>query len=937
MDALITDPSKEGQTTSKKTTPKKPSSIASSKSKNTTKKARKLAPMLQQYVDMKAERPEHVLLFQVGDFYEVFFDDAQIFAETLGIRLTSRDKDQDNPIPMAGVPIHALDTYLPKLLSAGFSCVIVSQVEDPKQAKGMVRRAITRIITPGIRYEGDGLEEKRFNYLAAALMSQGDLGAVSYIDVSTGALRVQETETVEEFLEVVRRIEPAELILPSTIADTSLDKRCSWVQAVKAIADEFDTKVIWRPFEHITSSNLEERVTGMLPVTGAEELREALPSQIIDLGIESRSAVSCVMEYVEEVSFGSTPKLSQFLVEERSTRVFIDAATRRNLELTEARIDGERKNSLLYHIDHTKTAMGSRLLSDWVLIPSADIDTIVGRHDAVEELLQRPSIGEELRDLFAGVRDIDRLLSRVTGLRASPRDLRVIAESVSCLPRISEILSEQESDLLSQMAQQLDVLDDVRETLLGAIVEDAPVKVSDGGIFQEGFNEEVDRLRKLRTEGNAWLASFEAREKEKTGITGLRVKYNNVFGYFIEVTKANLSKIPDYFERKQTLVNAERFITEELKTHEVELLSAKARQLELERELFAELRTWLSSQAGRIMGVSRLLSQLDVITALAHLAAKHNYSRPRIGTGLDMKIEGGRHPVVENVIGAHNFVPNDTLLNTDGRMVAVLTGPNMGGKSTYLRQVGLIQLLAQAGSFVPAERAELSLVDRIFTRIGAADDLTRGDSTFMVEMREAATIARRATPHSLVLIDEIGRGTATSDGLALATAILEWLHDSIGCKTLFATHFHELTELAMHKKNGFCIAVGVLEREKELHFTHRIEEKVVLRSFGLEVARLAGLPDALVMRAEQVLEALRSEEHARVQVVSGGGIVDAQPVKSVPKSLNDESAVSELREELRILRDSHDSLRQRINSFQPETMRPIDALVELGSLKDSLN
>lgn len=886
---------------------------------------RSVPPMLQQYLQIKEQYPQHLLLFQVGDFYEIFFDDARVASEHLNIRLTSRDKDTADPIPMCGVPIHALDNYLPKLLQGGFSCVVMSQVEDAKNKKGMVRREITRIVTPGIRYEGDGLDEKYFNYLAAACVGAGNTGAVSYVDVSTGHLRIQETESIEELIEAIRRISPSEILIPASLFSAEIDSSQSWSKEIKRVSREYSSRVVSRPFQRVSRDSLKKQINEMLRAEDDRSSGRTVSAAIELMSPVGLACLDAILAYIEEVSFGSSPGLSQFTLEEPSNVVFVDAATRRNLELFQTRIDGERKNSLVGHIDCTRTAMGSRLFADWLMSPSCDLKEISARHASVEELASSLSVLSELRELLTGVRDIDRLVSRITGCRATPRDLGALLESLASLPRIEQIIKQLHSPIMESIAGQFDSLEDISGKLQGALADDLPVRVNEGGIFRDGYHEEIDRSRKIRQEGRRWLGHLEAQEKQRTGISGLRIKYNNVFGYFIEVTKTHLSKVPKEYERKQTLVNAERFVTEELKEHELSILSAKTKQFELERELFAELREWVCGEAGRIQLTSRMLSLLDVLSSFAHVAVSFNYCRPSLCEDQELIIRGGRHPVVERVLGPHNFVPNDTYLNGSSRRFAVLTGPNMGGKSTYLRQVGLIQLLAQAGSFVPAESAKLGLVDRIFTRIGAADDLTRGDSTFMVEMREAAVIVRKAGARSLVLIDEIGRGTATTDGLALATAISEWLLDHIGCRTVFATHFHELTKLSEIKEGAFCLAVGVIEKEKEILFTHRIEEKAADRSYGIEVARLAGLPEALLKEAEKILVQLESASETFSGEVSEGEVK--------PLARDVEICRAENLDRLSTFRDLRDKLRK----YNPDAMTPLQALHELIELKEMVD
>lgn len=866
---------------------------------------RELAPMLQYHLDLKRQYPEHLLLFQVGDFYEIFFDDAPKAADTLSIRLTSRNKDEPDPIPMCGFPIHAIDNYLPRLLRAGHSCVVINQVEESKGRKGGMQREISRIVTPGIRYEGDGLDEKRFNYLASLLVSSRGDGAIGFVDVSTGWLRLQEFESVDDLADTLRRVGPVELIVPSLVDGTAVERTSKWFREITQLSTDMGIKLVYRPYEKIGRDALVQRFSALF--TAKADWSAATLEKI---SLESLQVLHSLLNYVEEVSFGNPPKMSQFTKEESEQVVLIDAATRRNLEITETRIDGDRKNALLSHLDCTKTAMGSRMHGEWILSPSSKREEIEERLDAVQELLEKREIRSVFRDTLRGVRDIDRLVSRITGMRAMPKDLGMLRESVASFPSLLGQFGLFESKKLQSIASDFDALEDIAARLTDALEEELPVRLNEGGIFRLGFHAEVDRLRNIGDTGHSWLLELEKRERERTGISSLKVKFNNVFGYFLEITKAHLDKVPKEYERRQTLVNAERYVIPELKEYEASLLSAKARRIELEKELFLDLRRWVAEQAGRIQLSARVLSVMDVLCSFAHVTELHGYVRPILREDSVTKIIGGRHPVVEQVLGFHQFVPNDAFLDTEERRIAILTGPNMGGKSTYLRQVGLIQLLAQAGSFVPAQSAELGVVDRIFTRIGAADDLARGDSTFMVEMREAATILRKATSKSLVLIDEIGRGTATKDGFALASAIAEWLRDVIGCRTLFATHFHELTELAEKKRGVFCLSVGVIESGDELRFTHRIEERPASRSYGIEVARLAGLPERLILRARELLvEDASSTAHHKTTTTA-----KPAPVEST-------------------LRTELEKIVQRIERCEPDRLTPIQALLELQELK----
>lgn len=871
-------------------------------------------PMLRHYKELKVQYPEHLLLYQVGDFYEVFYGDASIVADVLNIRLTSRNKEQPNPVPMCGVPIHAIDNYLPKLITAGHSVILMSQVEDAKSAKGTVRREISRIITPGVRFEGDGLEEKRFNFLVAAILEPSGDGAMCYTDVSTGMVRVQVVASQDELIDSIQRIRPSEVIIPSLLDGKPVVSETPWLRALTQTAVDLGAVVVKRPFEVISEKAF---LDGPVQACASKHDKESETS-LSRLSPVARTAVSAVFRYVAEVSFDAMPLLGEIEFEESQNATVIDAATRRNLELFESRIDGDKRSSLLYNIDYSKTAMGSRLLAEWLISPSTELKTITERQDAIGELVSNSEVLEEIRGHLVGVRDIDRLVSRITGGRANPRDLATVKESLESLPRVYEILNQRNAPLWKQLSKAFDVLSDISEKLSGFLTDAPPTKLNEGGIIKEGFHPEVDRLRHIRSDGKEMLAELESKERARTGISGLKVKYNNVFGYFIEITKTHLAKVPPDYQRKQTLANAERFVTDELKEFEVTLLSAKAKLIDLEKELFIELRNWVSTHASRMHRTSRVLSIVDVLSSLAHLARQHNFARPEISEGYDCNIQGGRHPVVERVIGAHNFIANDVVLNASERRFAVLTGPNMGGKSTYLRQLGLIQLLAQIGSFVPAASATLGIVDRIFTRIGAADDLARGDSTFMVEMREATSIIRKATSRSLVLIDEIGRGTATTDGLAIATAMAEWLLDNSGCKTVFATHFHELAEFAESKDGAFCLSVGVLEKDKEITFTHRIEEHAADRSYGVEVARLAGLPEPLVERAEELLESFETAADARATLTpKSQEKVRSKPAEKIPRWA--EQVIEKLR------------------TIDPNSLTPRDALTVIYELHQRTN
>ena len=863
----------------------------------------KLPPMLRHYLKVKSQYKSHAVLFQVGDFYEVFFDDAPHVADVLDIRLTSRNKDNPKPIPMCGIPIHALDNYLPRLLQNGLSVVIVSQTEAADASKkGPVKRELTRVVTPGVRYEGDGLEERSHNFLAAGYLGARETGVLLYVDVSTGHLALQLCESKEELLEALGRVCPSELLLPKSVDGVQLDAAESWVKDLRSFAKGQGIHLVFRSFQKVLSAQIEKRLSSLL-LNKNEELLKGL-------SLEACSVLDAALDFIEESTVGLMPHFSRLSVEETNSVVVIDAHTRRNLELLEPFSGGNKKHSLVGSLDSTKTAMGARLLSHWVLLPSNDRDLLNSRYDAVEELIACSEELDLLRENFSRVRDIERILSRVIGQRANPKDLLALADSLSALPDIYKTLSTFKSSLFLDLSSRFDTMGELAAELSTAVSESAPTKLTDGGIFVQGYNADLDTLMQLSSEGKSWVAKFGEEEKKRTAIASLKVKYNNVFGYFIEVSKTQLDKIPDDYERRQTLVNAERFITASLKEKESAILSAKARQVALEQKLFVELRNWVATYAAKIKTVAEIISQLDVLSSFAYVAKLQRYCRPQLVEKTEIEIKSGRHPVVERVVGEHNFVSNSCDLSADKRRFAVLTGPNMGGKSTYLRQIGLIQIMAQAGSFVPAEAARLCLVDRIFTRIGAGDDLTRGDSTFMVEMREATSICKRSTEHSLVLIDEIGRGTATTDGLAIAASIAEWLHDYVGCLTVFATHFHELTELAESKSAAFCLSVGVVEKEGDIEFTHRIEQKPTSKSYGIEVAKLAGLPQPLIERAREFMEKLDGE---------GKGLPELAKAEYRPRTPK-----------------SHKLVIERISSFDENGSTPLEALCEIVEIKKML-
>lgn len=875
----------------------------------------RLAPMLKQYVEVKEAHAGFLVLFQVGDFFEVFFEDAITVSDALSIRLTSRDKDQDAPIPMCGVPIHAFENYLPRLLKQGFSCVVVEQVEDPSVSKGLVKREITRIITPGVRFDGEGLDESRFNYLLAVMPDGVEGATCAFIEVSTGVLILRESKSLDDLENLLFRYAPREVLLPICDKQSGFSLKEPVVLLATQYAKSVGVKISYRRYPGILSleSESEKLFDGFRLDEGKREdiisiIKKASPSL-------SRSLAG-VLEYVREISLRADLCISEFSYEVSTHDCVIDTATRRNLELSEASYDGDRKYSVLGVLDKTKTAAGGRLLFDWILSPLSNLDKINERHEAVSEILNNSSLIEEARRNLSEIRDIERLSTRISSLRATPYDFGVLRSSLAVAPVIRDMLSSMQSGLLREMFAGFDVLADVMSILDKAFLDDLPPKLGERDVIRDSFHPELERLRALRKNSQGLLNELELSERKKTGIQSLKVKHNSVFGYFIEISKGQVSKVPEEYTRKQTLTNAERFITPELKQLEQEIFSSKSRLQDLERQLFNELRIEISASVIRLQKLARKCAVIDVLFCFAYVAERNGYVKPIMSLESKSCIKGGRHPVVELVCGRPNFIPNDSELDLQGKRFAVLTGPNMGGKSTYLRQVGIIQILAQAGSFVPAKEAIIGIADRIFTRIGSGDALAKGESTFMVEMKEAANIIRNASERSIVLIDEIGRGTATADGLALATAISHWLIDKTRCRTIFATHFHELTTLPAYADSVFCLSVGIVETRSSIEFTHRIEEKVSTKSYGIHVAQLAGVPEALLKEARLLLDV--------PALVPDSGLTSTERLEIEPNIKDNDNSF--LENPISPLSVEADDIVRVLSKIDPENISPLRAL-----------
>ncbi len=822
-----------------------------------------LTPMLKQYHEIKRRYPGTLLFFRLGDFYELFYEDAIIGARELDITLTARHKERGAPVPMCGVPHHAVMGYIAKLIRKGYRVALCDQVEEPKSSTKLVRREVVRIITPGTVLEGQLLEASQNNYLAA-ICGTGEAAAASFLDVSTGEFVVTEfvgERAWEQLLEQMEAFAPREVVYPKSLESLL----AVYVRRETAPSEEgVDRERPLEPtvFDRTARTPLDDWV---FDVAHAHSLLcehfgvstlEGFDLAGHDLAVQAAGAA---LHYVRETQRAHAAHISGISFFRPSEFMILDPTTVRNLELVEA-LDGSREHTLFAVLNATATAMGARLLRQWILRPCCRRAEIVARLDAVEDLVRRTVLRDQVRAHLKRIQDLERLLARVTMGTATPRDLAAVRHSLAVVPEIKEMLGEATASLLEALRESLDELSDLRALLEAALVENPPATLGEGPTIREGFHAELDEVRALVADGKSYIARLEHRERARTGIPSLKVKFNQVFGYFIEVSKANLHLVPPDYERKQTLVGAERFTTRELKEYEAKVLGAEERILELERELFHGLREEVARATRRLQATARALAYLDVVAALAETAVRRHYRRPVVTEGDELIIRAGRHPVVEVQLG--RFVPNDLYMNNTTDRILIITGPNMGGKSVYLRQAALICIMAQIGSFVPAEEARLGLVDRIFTRVGSSDSVAGGRSTFMVEMIETAKILNTATPRSLILLDEVGRGTATFDGLSIAWAVAEYLHNNANhaAKTLFATHYHELTELARVLPGVRNYQVLVKESRGEILFLHKVVEGSANKSYGIEVARLAGLPPSVIARAREILENLEANE-----------------------------------------------------------------------------
>ena len=876
-----------------------------------------LSPMMQHYMETKKEYPDCILFYRLGDFYEMFFDDALTVSKELEITLTGKDCGLSERAPMCGVPFHAVDSYLYRLVQKGYKVAIAEQMEDPKQAKGLVKREVIRVVTPGTITSSQVLDETKNNYLMGIVYMDGIYG-ISTADISTGDFMVTEVDSERELFDEINKFSPSEIICNNALYMSGVDM------------DELKNRY------QVVITALDSRFFG------EESCRRILMEHfkvgaLVGLGLEDYAtgiiAAGAVMQYIYETQKSTLEHITTVTPYSTGQYMVIDTSTRRNLELVETMREKQKRGTLLWVLDKTKTAMGARLLRACIEQPLIHRDEIIRRQNAVEELNMNYISREEICEYLNPIYDLERLIGRISYKTANPRDLIAFRSSLEMLPYIKQILGEFNSELLAEFGRELDPLQDIFRLIGDAIVEEPPITVREGGIIKDGYNQEADKLRQAKTEGKNWLAELEAKEKEKTGIKTLKVKFNKVFGYYFEVTNSFKDQVPDYYIRKQTLTNAERFTTDELKQLEDIIMGAEEKLVSLEYDLFCEVRDKIGAEVIRIQKTAKSIAGIDVFCSLSVVATRRNYVKPSINDKGVIQIKNGRHPVVEQMMRDDMFVANDTFLDNGKNRLSVITGPNMAGKSTYMRQVALIVLMAQLGSFVPAQEADIGICDRIFTRVGASDDLASGQSTFMVEMTEVANILRNATRNSLLVLDEIGRGTSTFDGLSIAWAVIEHISNSklLGAKTLFATHYHELTELegTIAGVKNYCIAVK--ERGDDIVFLRKIVRGGADKSYGIQVAKLAGVPDSVIARAKEIAEELSDADiTAKAKEIADISSNITQH-KAVPKP--DEVDMQQL-SFFDTVKD--DDIIRELDSLELSTMTPLDAMNTLYRLQTKL-
>ena len=876
-----------------------------------------LTPMMQQYMETKKEYSDCILFYRLGDFYEMFFDDALTASRELEITLTGKNCGLEERAPMCGVPYHAVDSYLNRLVSKGYKVAICEQMEDPATAKGIVKREVVRIVTPGTNLDTQSLDETKNNYIMC-IVYVADRYGVSIADVTTGEYMVTEIEDSGKLFDEIYKFMPSELICNEAFYMSGMDfddMRDRLGITIYALdAWYFDDSVCKRTLkDHFGVSSM-----------------EALGLGDYDCGIIGAGAL---LKYLEETQKTSLSHLTRLVGYTTGKYMLLDSSTRRNLELCETLREKQKKGSLLWVLDKTKTAMGARTLRKYIEQPLIDRTMIERRLGAVEELKNNAISREEIREYLSPVYDLERLVGKIAYKSANPRDLIAFQSSLAMLPHIKCILQDMRSPLLVEIRESLDTLEDLCSLVSEAICEEPPLAMKEGGIIREGYNEEVDRLRSAKTEGKNWLAKLEEEEREKTGIKNLRIRYNKVFGYYLEVTNSFKHLVPDYYTRKQTLANAERYIIPRLKELEDTIMGAEDKLYALEYQLYCEVRDKIGAEIPRIQSTAKAVAQIDVFASLALVAERNNYVKPKLNDKGQIQIKDGRHPVVERMIPNDMFIANDTCLDDKKNRISIITGPNMAGKSTYMRQTALIVLMAQIGSFVPASSANIGIVDRIFTRVGASDDLASGQSTFMVEMTEVANILRNATRHSLLILDEIGRGTSTFDGLSIAWAVVEHISNTrlLGAKTLFATHYHELTELEgkIDNVNNYCIAVK--EKGDDIVFLRKIVKGGADKSYGIQVAKLAGVPDSVIERAKEIVEELLHVDiTTRIRDIAVGN--HGHEGKGKPKKYDEvDLAQMSLFDTVK-----DDDVLEELKNLDVSNLTPIEALNTLYQLQNKL-
>ena len=871
--------------------------------------------MMQHYLQTKEEYKDCILFYRLGDFYEMFFDDAKTVSRELELTLTGKSCGLEERAPMCGVPFHSADGYINRLVKKGYKVAICEQMEDPKLAKGIVKREVIRVVTPGTNIDMNSLDEAKNNYLMC-IVYIGDRYGIATADVTTGDFFVTEVDSERKLLDELNRFSPSEIICNEPFYMSGID--------VEDLRERLGIAVSALDSWYFGDELAKETLLSHFHVHSLE----GLGLMDYDCGV---IAAGSMLKYLYETQKNSLSNLLSIHPYAIGRYMLIDSSSRRNLELVETLREKQKRGSLLWVLDKTKTAMGARLLRSYVEQPLIDKGEIIKRQDFIEKINEKEMTREELREYLNPIYDLERLITRITYQTANPRDMIAFRNSLSMLPSIRTLLEDINGALAEEIRSEFDCLEDLYELLDASINEEAPVSVRDGQIIKTGYNEDVDRLRSASTDGKSWLADLEAAEREKTGIKNLRIKYNKVFGYYLEVTNSFRDKVPDYYIRKQTLTNAERYITPELKELEDTILGSEDKLVNLEYDLFCEIRDTVGANVSRIQKTAKAIAKVDAFVSLAVVAGQNHYCRPKINESGIIDIKGGRHPVVEKMIDNDLFIENDTYLDNQNNRISIITGPNMAGKSTYMRQTALIVLMAQIGSFVPAVSANIGIVDRIFTRVGASDDLASGQSTFMVEMNEVANILRNATSDSLLILDEIGRGTSTFDGLSIAWAVVEYISNPklLGAKTLFATHYHELTELEgkLDSVNNYCIAVK--EKGDDIVFLRKIVKGGADKSYGIQVAKLAGLPDTVIERAKEIVEQLAAnditETVKNIQIETGASKKKKEHLDEV--DMTQMSLFDTVKD---------DDIIQELRETDISNMTPLDALNKLYELQNKV-